>query len=251
MAIRNDQQCLARFDAVCLGYDRQPVLRDLCFELAAGDYVGIVGPNGAGKTTLLRALLGTLRPLSGQITLPRGRLRFGYVPQLQTVDEVFPLTVLEVVLMGRRGQLGPLRRPGRRDREQAWRGLEEVGIADQAGRLYRELSGGQKQRTLMARALANEPHLLVLDEPTNDMDLAGEKATMALVDRLQAHRGMAVVMVSHYLNVMLNHAHRIGLLGNGKLTLTPVEELLAAGYLERLYGVPARIGNINGAWVVV
>lgn len=241
---------LIAFQAVSLGYGRQSVLQGLDFGIERGDYLGIVGPNGAGKTTLLRALLGVLRPQAGSITRAAG-LVTGYVPQLQTVDELFPLTVEEIVVMGRTGQLGPLRRPGRQDRARAAAALAEVGISDLAGRLYRELSGGQKQRTLMARALAADPGLLVLDEPTNDMDAAGEHATMDLLDRLHDERGLTVVMVSHYLNVVLNHVRRIGLLGDGDFRPAPVSAVLENGYLSKLYGVPLRVVRVDEKMVVV
>jgi len=244
-------QELVSFTEVSLAYGRRPVLSGLTFALHQGDYVGIVGPNGAGKTTLLRALLGLLRPRSGRIEMPCRPLRCGYVPQLQTVDEIFPLTVLEIVLMGRYGRLGPCRRPRPADRGVALAALEEVGIADLAGQLYRDLSGGQRQRTLMARALACDPDLLVLDEPTNDMDLAGEHATMALVDRLQAERQLTVVMVSHYLNVVVNHVRLLALLGNGDFRLLPTEQVLEAGHLQKLYGMPIEVAEVRGRRVVV
>ncbi len=241
---------LIAFQGVSLGYGRQSVLQGLDFSIERGDYLGIVGPNGAGKTTLLRALLGMLRPQAGSITRAAG-LVTGYVPQLQTVDELFPLTVEEIVVMGRTGQLGPLRRPGRQDRARAAAALAEVGIPDLAGRLYRELSGGQKQRTLMARALAADPELLVLDEPTNDMDAAGEHATMDLLDRLHDERGLTVVMVSHYLNVVVNHVRLLALLGNGDFRLLPTEQVLEAGHLQKLYGMPIEVAQVGGRRVVM
>ncbi|MDH7568996.1 MAG: ATP-binding cassette domain-containing protein, partial [Armatimonadota bacterium] len=167
------------FEDVVLGYGREPVLSDLSFAIRRGDYLGIVGPNGSGKTTLLKGVLGVLPPLSGRIVRGRdgGReVRFGYVPQINTVDELYPLGVLDVVLMGRYRRIGLVRRPGKEDRERAMAALEEVGIAHLAPRLYRDLSGGQRQRVLMARALAIEPDILVLDEPTNDMDIAAESS---------------------------------------------------------------------------
>lgn len=235
---------------VDVGYGRRAVVRDVNFTLLSGDYVAIVGSNGSGKTTLLRSLVGNLRPIKGRISIPQP-LHYGYVPQLQTVDEIFPLTVLEVVLMGRYGRIGALRRPGSSDRERAMAALEEVAIGNLSGRLYRELSGGQKQRTLIARALAGDPDVLVLDEHTSDLDIAAEKAIMALIDRLHEEHHIAVLMVSHSLNTVANHARKIGLISNGACRFMNVEDVMQTEYLEHLYGMPLQVIEVNGSKVVV
>jgi ABC-type Mn2+/Zn2+ transport system ATPase subunit len=241
---------LLRFDHVEAGYGKRRILRDLSFSIAAGDYTAIVGSNGSGKTTLLRTLLRILPPLSGRVTVDKG-LHLGYVPQLQTVDEIFPLTVYEVVLMGRYGRLGALRRPGNADRERTMVALQEVGIEHLAPHLYRELSGGQKQRALIARALANDPDVLVLDEHTNDLDIASEKVIMALIDHLHEERHIAVVMVSHSLNTVANHAHQVGLITDGTCSFLPVEQVMQTDYLQRLYGLPLRVIEKGGIKMVV
>jgi ABC-type Mn2+/Zn2+ transport system ATPase subunit len=243
---------LLRFENASIGYGRRTILRDLDFSICSGDYLAIVGSNGSGKTTLLRAMLGLLKPLSGSIGAVAGRtLHYGYVPQLQAVDEYFPLTVSEVVLMGRYGRLGALHRPAKADHERAQAALDEVGIQHLSTRLYRELSGGQKQRALIARALASDPDLLVLDEHTNDLDIASEKAIMALIDGLHAERGLAVVMVSHSLNTVVNHCSNIGIISGGECRFAPVENVLQPEYLEQLYGVPLRVLEMEGTRVVV
>lgn len=244
---------LVRFRNVTLGYGRSIVLSDLDLHLDDGGYVGIVGPNGAGKTTLLRAILGTLKPLSGSVEYGKRPIRFGYVPQAQTMDDTFPLTALDIVLMGRYLNVGVIRRPGRADRERAMVALEQVGLPDLAGSLFREFSGGQKQRTLMARALAAEPEVLVLDEPTNDMDVAAEHATMDLVDRLHADRGLLVLMVSHLLNVVVNHVHDIAIVGAsaGHFEMGTVEELVTPAHMESIYGMRLAVGEVNGKRVVL
>jgi len=241
---------LLRFDRVDVGYGRRRIVSDVSFTLSRGDYIAIVGSNGSGKTTLLRSLLGLIAPLSGRVS-NLADLRFGYVPQLQTVDEIFPLSVLEVVLMGRYNRIGAGRRPGDADRKRCLEALEEVGITPLANRLYREMSGGQKQRTLIARALAGDPDLLVLDEHTNDLDMAGEKAIMALIDKVHAERHLAVVMVSHSLNTVANHARSIGIIGDGQCRFAPVEEILQPDYLQRLYGIPLRVIEVDGKRVIV
>ena len=245
---------LLTFKDVSLGYGRRVVLAGLNFSLRAGDYIGIVGPNGAGKTTLLHAILGTLKPLSGAIAVHQRQgksLTFGYVPQAQTMDDQFPLTALDIVLMGRYRSLGLLRRPGREDRERAMQALEQVGVPDLAHRLFREFSGGQKQRTLMARALVSDPDALILDEPTNDMDIAAEHATMELVDTLHAERGLLVLMVSHLLNVVTNHVRQVALVGGARFEMGPVDEIVRAATLESLYDTPLQVVEVGGKRVVL
>jgi ABC-type Mn2+/Zn2+ transport system ATPase subunit len=154
-----------------------PALEGVSFAVAPGSFTALIGPNGAGKSTLLRILLGLLRPDRGEVEIfgapagDRGR-PIGYVPQRVKLPAGFPLTVSEVVLMGRYGRLGLLRRPGAADRTLAAEALAQVGMSELAGRRFSDLSGGQQQRALIARALAGEPHLLLLDEPTAGLDPA-------------------------------------------------------------------------------
>lgn len=244
---------LIEFQAVTLGYGRKQVLAGVSFTLDRGDLVGIVGPNGAGKTTLLRAMLGLVRPQQGRIIRWGGTaaLRFGYVPQRQVVDETYPLTALEVVLMGRYGLLGAGRRPGREDRRVAQRCLEQVGLGELSGAPYGDLSGGQKQRVLIARALAGEPTVLVLDEPTNDMDVTSEKAVMQLIVRLHHERAMTTIVVSHLLNVVVNHVEKLAFLNEMEFRLAPVDEAVTTENLSRLYGAPVAVATVDGRRVVL
>jgi len=241
---------LIRFDGVSLGYGGRVVLRDLSFEIAHGDFLGLVGPNGSGKTTLLRALLGTLPPHSGTIT-PAADLRFGYVPQREQVDTRFPLHVLDVVLMGRYHRVGLGRRPTAADREAAAQALERVGIGDLAGAPIGDLSGGQKQRTFIARALVGAPTVLVLDEPTNGLDLVATTQILGLVRGLHGQGGLTVLMVSHALNEVANYVERIGLLVDGRIRLGPVDEVLTEQSLTGLYGIPVEVASFTGHRVVV
>ncbi|MCC6485301.1 MAG: metal ABC transporter ATP-binding protein [Armatimonadetes bacterium] len=241
---------LLRFEDVSLAYGRRVVLQNLNFSLHRGDYVGLVGPNGAGKTTLLRALLGTVKPHSGAIHSPRS-VHWGYVPQVQTMDEHFPFSVLDVALMGRYRQCGLLRRPSAQDRAIAMRALEDVGIADLHSRTFRELSGGQRQRALMARALASQPDALALDEPTNDMDISAERATMELLDRLHSEHGLLVLMASHLLNVVVNHVQEVALIGRGTLALGAVDDMIHSERLKALYGVDVTVAHLGDRRLVV
>lgn len=236
-----------------LGYGRKTVLDDLDFAIYSGEFLGIVGPNGAGKTTLLRAILGTLRPKKGKIVKSnpaKCRLRYGYVPQREFVNELFPLTVQDIVAMGRYPLVGLLRRFSRHDWDAVRSCLRDVGIEDLARAQYRSLSGGQKQRVLIARALATEPHILILDEPTNGMDLASEHAIMELVADLHQQGNRTVVMVTHVLNLVANYVERIALL-NGSFQIGPATEILSEESLHRLYGMDIRVRDVEGQRVVM
>jgi ABC-type Mn2+/Zn2+ transport system ATPase subunit len=246
----NKNDALLRFEDVTLGYGRRRILDSLNFTVAAGDYLAIIGSNGAGKTTLLRGLLGTLAPQSGEVSRAEG-LHLGYVPQLHTLDEIFPLSVFDVVLMGRFGRIGAGRRAGTADIARTREAMAEAGIANLEKRLFRELSGGQKQRALIARALANDPDLLVLDEHTNDLDIATERAIMALIDRLHTERHLAVVMVSHSINVVAGHARSVGIIKQGHCEFAPSNTVLDEKYLEKIYGIPLRVVEVDGRRLVI
>jgi ABC-type Mn2+/Zn2+ transport system ATPase subunit len=248
-----EHRLLIAFDHAALGYGRRAVLHDITLELREGDFLGIVGPNGAGKSTLIKCMLRLLQPLSGTMTLAPtgGRLRFGYVPQRDTVDAVFPLRVREIAGMGRYGRVGLVRRPGRADWVAVDRALERVGIADLAGRGYGELSGGQRQRCLIARALAAEPDVLVLDEPTNGMDLSSEHALLELIRDLHDNSGLTVVMVTHLLSNVANYAHRIAIIADERLQVGPRDEMLTEERLTELYHTPVIVDRVGSHIAIV
>jgi manganese/zinc/iron transport system ATP- binding protein len=244
---------MIRFDRVTLGYGRKVILRDVSLSMQSGDYFGLVGPNGAGKTTLLRAILGTLKPQAGTVTTghPDGRpLRFGYVPQRDSIDSVIPYTARDVVMMGRYRQMGLLRFPGNADDLAVMHGLHQVGVEDLARRVFRDLSGGQKQRVLIARALASNPDVLVLDEPTNGMDLASRVAMLDLIDTLHVRDHLTVIMVSHLLDDVANHVQHIALVESGFFQVGPVEEVLTGENLSALYHIPVQVESIGARTVV-
>ncbi|MFQ5880584.1 MAG: metal ABC transporter ATP-binding protein [Dehalococcoidia bacterium] len=172
--------------------------------VATGSLVGLVGPNGSGKSTLLRTILGLHRPWRGEVRIlgqqgPPARQCLGYMPQMEVVDWGFPVTVFDVVMMGRYGRLGLLRRPGRQDREVVWRCLERVGLDGLAQRQIGELSGGQQRRVLIARTLAQEPQLLLLDEPLTGLDAAAQHDLLTLFDELR-DAGKTLLVASHDLS---------------------------------------------------
>jgi manganese/zinc/iron transport system ATP- binding protein len=241
---------LVTFDHATLGYGRRVVLSDISFEIPEGDFLGLVGPNGAGKTTILRALLGSLEPLRGTVTRAP-TLRFGYVPQRDQVDYSFPLKVLDVVMMGRYDRIGLGRRPTSDDRRRARVALEHVGIDQLADHTLSDLSGGQKQRTLIARALVGEPNVLVLDEPTNGMDLVATTQILGLVRELHDRDGLTVLMVSHALNEVANYVERIALVVEGGFRIGATDEIMTEDTLSRMYGIPVEVTSFEGHRIVV
>lgn len=243
-------QALISFDHATLGYGRRVVLSDITFDIPAGDFLGLVGPNGAGKTTMLRAILGSLAPQAGTVTKAPG-LRFGYVPQRDSVDYNFPLKVIDVVLMGRYDRVGLVRRPSARDRELAHDALDHVGIRDLAEQPLGALSGGQKQRALIARALVGEPNVLILDEPTTGMDLVSSTQILGLVRELHDSDNLTVLMVSHALNEVANYVERIALVVERGFRIGTVAEIMTEETLTQMYGIPVDVDEMHGHRIVV
>ena len=246
---------MIKFNNVQLGYGRKPVLTALNFDIQRGDFFGIVGPNGAGKTTLLKAILGLLKPLQGKISfLEKGtgqNKSIGYVPQHASIDEIFPITALDMVLIGRYAKMGIFKRPKSCDYELAEKMLKNVGIENLANRNYRELSGGQKQRTLIARAMVGEPDTLILDEPVEGMDIQGERAIMELIRALHTEYALTVVLVSHDLNIVANYVKTLSIIHNNTLKLGPVDSILNEETLARVYGTKVKIVNISGQKTII
>jgi ABC-type Mn2+/Zn2+ transport system ATPase subunit len=239
---------LIELAGVEVGYHGVAVLPPVNLSIAAGDAVGIVGPNGSGKTTLVRTILGLLRPVRGAIAFPsRRRPRFGYVPQRAAVDANFPLTAFEVTMMGRYGLIGPVRRPRPADVDSARAALADVGAAELGPRLFHALSGGQRQRVLVARALASDPEILVLDEPTTGMDLPSERAMLDLLRSFTA-RGIAVVLISHQLGAVSDHVETLVVVAGREhpVAVGPRAELLTSDRLSMIYGSPIVVRSIDG-----
>ena len=241
---------LVSFRDATLGYSHHAVLRGINLDILEHDFLGIEGPNGSGKTTILRTFLGALKPLAGSMTIAPG-LRFGYVPQRDVVDTLFPLQVLDVVMMGRYDRIGLGRRPSATDRELARSALDRVGIAHLADRPLTSLSGGQRQRALIARALVGEPNVLVLDEPTNGMDLVATTQILGLVRDLHERTGITVVMVSHALNEVANYVERIALVHEGGYVVGTVDEVMTQQSLSAMYGIPVEVSSFEGHRIVL
>jgi len=241
---------LIRFKNVTLGYGRNTVLRRVNLSIAERDFLGVIGPNGSGKTTLLRTMLSLLAPESGQVTVRKG-LQFGYVIQRQLLETVFPFTVAEVVSMGRETQRKLFRLERDTNRESVEKALRFTGVYHMRDILFRDLSGGQKQRVLIARALAGEPDVLLMDEPTNDLDIKGEREIMDLIHSIHHQEGMAVIMVSHLLHVVLNHVDKVVFLHEGCSHVYPIETVVKKDILSRIYGFPVRVSELEGRKVII
>jgi len=243
---------LVALEGAAIGFGRRALLSGISMAVGPGEFLAVVGPNGGGKTTLLRTLLGALPLVAGRLVRPRP-LRVGYVPQRDHVDAIWPFTVGEVTLMGCVPSLGPLRPPRAPEREAARHALARVGIEDLAGRWYGELSGGQRQRTLIARALAAEPELLAVDEPTNGMDPGAELSTMDLLRDLQRGGGPAIVMVSHRIEAVANYARTLAFVDKDAalFRVGPLDEMLRPEALAALYRRPVTVREEGGRRVIV
>ncbi|MBK04648.1 MAG: manganese ABC transporter ATP-binding protein [Deltaproteobacteria bacterium] len=223
-----------------VAYHTRPVLWDIDFEVPDGKLVAIIGPNGAGKTTLLKSILGLLPLSSGWIKLYGGsyqqnRHRVGYVPQRESVDWDFPTTVLDVVVMGRYGKLGWFRRPGRKDMDVARRCLEKVGMESFANRQISQLSGGQQQRVFLARALAQEADLYLMDEPFVGVDAVTEKAIVQLLSELRS-QNKTVIVVHHDLQTVREYFDWALMINMHLVAIGPIEEVFNEDNLRKTYG---------------
>lgn len=233
-----------------LGYGGRVLARDFSFDVRRGEIVGIAGPNGCGKTTLLRTVLGLMKPLAGQVERRRGTV-ISYMPQRERIDTKVPITALEIVLLGRAARAGAIDRAGSRDREASLHALALLGMEGFRDRMFRELSGGQQQRVLLARALAADPELLVLDEPTAGMDIASESAMIDFLRDLNRGRRVTILIVTHLLPLILNLATSILLMSPRGILHGPVDEVLQEDRLSALYGVPVHLGSLAGRRTLV
>jgi zinc transport system ATP-binding protein len=221
---------------VSFGYGSEPVLEQVDLSVAAGEFVALVGPNGSGKSTLLRVLLGLLTPDAGAVEILGGspaalrdRWRVGYVPQRRILDLDVPATVAEVVVSGRTARRGWWRLPGRADRAAVDHALEAVALEDLRHRPVDRLSGGQQQRVLIARALAAEPAVLVLDEPIAGVDVEAQRLFRDSLVHLVEHHGTAVLLVSHELGAVAGDLDRVVVLKRRVLFDGSPDALAATG----------------------
>ncbi len=223
-----------------VAYHHRPVLWDIDFSVPEGVLVGVIGPNGAGKSTLIKAVLGMVPLASGWVKCsgkPAKQMRraIGYVPQRESVDWDFPTDALDVVLMGTYGKLGWLRRPGQVEKAWALECLNKVGMADYAHRQINQLSGGQQQRVFLARALAEDSSLYLMDEPFAGVDAATEKAIVMLLEGLK-RRGRTVLVVHHDLQSVAEYFDWVLLLNMRQIAVGPTADVFTPENLRRTYG---------------
>ncbi|MFD1989132.1 metal ABC transporter ATP-binding protein [Paenibacillus nicotianae] len=237
----NDSQSLPlQVSGLTVAYHKKPVIQDVSFSLAPGRLIGLIGPNGAGKSTLLKASLGLVPAIAGHVkvygkTYQQNRKKIGYVPQRESVDWDFPTNALDVVLMGTYGRLGWFRRPGKHEQETAMECLRKVGMADYAQRQISQLSGGQQQRIFLARALAQQAQLYLMDEPFAGVDATTEKAIISLLEQLKAE-GKTVLVVHHDLSTVEDYFDDVLLLNRTLIGAGAVKDIFTADMLQKTYG---------------
>ena len=236
----HEPQWAVHVEDLTVSYHGKPVLWDIDVNIPPGVMAAIVGPNGAGKSTFLKSVLSLVKPTAGHIMIHgapyrRQRRRVGYVPQRSSVDWDFPTTALDVVMMGLYGHLGWFRYPGRQAREQAMSALEEVRIADLAGRQISQLSGGQQQRVFLARALVQQADVYFLDEPMAGVDATTERAIVGLLHKLR-DAGKTLVVVHHDLQTVADYFDWLMLLNVRVIAQGPVGQIYTVENLRKAYG---------------
>ena len=223
-----------------IAYKDKPVLWDVDMDVPSGILMAIIGPNGAGKTTMIKSILGLIKPAAGQVLVygkPFGEQRHlvGYVPQRGSVDWDFPTSVLDVVMMGRYGALGWLKRPGVSERAAALDALDKVGMKSFAERQISQLSGGQQQRVFLARALVQDAQLYFMDEPFQGVDATTERAIVTLLQELRS-AGKTVVVVHHDLQTVPEYFDWVTMLNVRRIASGPVSDVFTEQNLRQTYG---------------
>ena len=233
-----------RFRDVTVGYAEQLALEGISLEVHRGEFLGIIGPNGAGKTTVFKLILGLVEPMAGRVEVlgytgeevKKARPRIGYLPQREEIAPQSLGSVLDVVLMGRYSRIGLFRRVRSRDREIALQALEQMQMSDFASHPIGHLSGGQQKRVLVARTLAQEPEVLLLDEPTTALDVATQQELIRSIGEIQRALGLTVLFITHDVNTLIGLADRVLYLNRRLYEIGPPEEILTEEMLSKIYG---------------
>lgn len=217
---------------LCVGYDGRPVLRDLNFEVCAGDYLCVVGENGSGKSTLMKTILGLQPPISGEILTGGGlkKNEIGYLPQQTQVQKDFPASVREIVLSGCQGRCGNRPFYNKEEKQLSVEAMEKMQILSLARRCYRDLSGGQQQRVLLARALCATQKILLLDEPVSGLDPGATIEMYRLIGELNQRDGITIVMISHDIEAAVKYASHILHIGDAIFFGSKMEYLQDSHY---------------------
>ncbi len=237
------------------GYDARPAIDRITFAIRPGQMVGVIGPNGAGKTTLFKAILGLIPRHRGEILLHDAdaltqRALMGYLPQLDAIQRTFPVSVSDVAMMGRYPRMGWTRRPGAKDTAAVRTALERVDLLGLAHTKIGKLSGGQVQRVLLARVLAQDPHLLLLDEPVSGVDPATQHAIFEVLEELR-DAGKTVVVATHDLNCVVERFDQVMCLNKTLIAYGPPREVFRGEILEATYGSHLMIVQVGDRRVVV
>ncbi|MEM7033918.1 MAG: metal ABC transporter ATP-binding protein [Chloroflexota bacterium] len=239
---------------ISMRFNNTLALSNISFELLKGERVAVIGPNGAGKSTLFNILAGVLSPTQGQMDVfghpPGKEICIAYVPQRSQVDWQFPVNVVDVVMMGRVRQLGLFRRPRRNDREIVEQALAVVGMTAFAKRQIGELSGGQQQRVFIARALAQEAHLMLMDEPLTGLDVKSQEDIFTILDTLR-QRGVTIMVATHDLNLAAERFDRLMLLKQKIISFGQASQVFTADLLSQAYSGSMRlIDTPNGTMFI-
>jgi manganese/iron transport system ATP-binding protein len=237
------------------GYDDTPAIEGITFAIPPGQMVGVIGPNGAGKSTLFKAILGLIPRQRGEILLHEAptlsqRALMGYLPQLEEINRAFPVSVEDVVMMGRYPRVGWCRRPGSTDDESVRQALTRVDLLPHAQTQIGQLSGGQQQRALLARVLAQDPHLLLLDEPVSGVDATTQHAIFALLEELRDN-GKTVVVATHDLNCVVERFDLVLCINRRVIAYGPPREVFREDILDKTYGHHLMIVQVGDRRVVV
>lgn len=224
---------------ITVRYNGQVALEEINFHLHKAERVAVVGPNGAGKSTLFKVISGVLPPNAGEVNIfgsrPRGHVCIAYIPQRSQVDWSFPVSVADVVMMGRSAKLGMLNWPHKRDWEYVQRALEIVELSDLASRQIGQLSGGQQQRMFIARALAQEAELMLMDEPLSGLDTPSQEGLLNLLDSLK-DQNVTVMVATHDLDQAARHFDRIMLLNRRIIAFDVPQNVMHTEHLLQAYG---------------
>jgi manganese/iron transport system ATP-binding protein len=253
-AIHRQDKPILEVDRLSVRYESGLALDQVSFHLHRGERVALVGPNGAGKSTLFKVIAGILEPSGGRVSIagegPGGHICIAYVPQRSQVDWSFPVTVSDVVMMGRTSKVGLLRWPKRQDKDMVRQALADVGMEAFSARQISELSGGQQQRMFIARALAQEAELMLMDEPLNGVDVQSQEVIFALLDELR-RRAVTIMVATHDLDQAADRFDRVLLLNHRLLGFGAPQEVFTTERLMAAYGGHLKLVEGDGQFVAL
>ncbi len=254
-ASSSSSEIAIRLEHLSAGYGRTLAIRDVSISIEAGHRVALIGPNGAGKSTLFKAIVGLLVPASGQVYIHgkinrEARQAAAYVPQFEDVDWEFPVSVMDVVVMGQARQVGWLRLPNAHHRQIALQALERVGLANFANRQIGELSGGQKRRVFIARALAQGASILLLDEPFSGVDAVAQQTLFDILDKLR-REGVTVLLATHDLNLVSTHFDALFILNQREIAYGKPEDVFKPSLMAEAFGSQMAVWQSNGQVIML